>query len=163
MSTSSFFARASLVASLGLGGLASSGCDDTFTLDNARARLTWLTVIPQLDTDTAAVHFWLQDLEGDSVDVTLAWVAPGGATTQLKQVAPAHPLTGTVTRDAIGDLNGQEHRVVWDLSGVPTGQGHLVLTSNSTPTDAAELDTWLSPNFDPRDGLEPAVRWEFSP
>lgn len=166
MSTSSLLLRVLLAGSFGLTGLVAVGCDDVFTLENSRARMTWLSVIPDAAATTATVHFWVQDLEGDGVDLTFAWTSAGGPATPIVQAAPKHPLIGTVTRDAIGAPNGQEHRLVWDLSAVPAGPLQLVVTANSTPRDAKTdegADTWLSPEFDPRAGLTPAARWELRP
>jgi hypothetical protein len=139
---------------------ASSACDDTIDIANAAPRLTWVLVAP-VDEGTATLHFWVFDVEGDSVDVTARWVARDGRDGPVDQVAPAFPWTGRVTRDALLDPNGQEQRIAWDLAAIPSDiEVQLVFDIDDDPTDSRPADRWTSSFFDPRTGFEPAVRWE---
>ena len=139
---------------------ASGGCDDTIDIANAAPRLTWVLVAP-VDEGQATLHFWLSDLEGDSIDVVARWVARDGTDGPVAQVAPAFPWTGRVTRDALLDPNGQEQRIAWDLDALPVdAEVQLVFDIDDDPTDSRPADRWTSSFFDPRVGLDPATRWE---
>lgn len=144
---------------LGAAALGNAGCDETFTVADSRPSLTWVTVIPDAGGESAALHFWIRDLEGDSVDITARWEADGGQSGEIFQVPPSSPLSGRPTRDALLDPDGEEQRISWDLEGVPAGEVRLVFTADDDPRDDLPPDAWRSPSFDPRQGLVPAAAW----
>jgi hypothetical protein len=152
-----------IVAALAIGGLSllHGACDDTFTVADSRPSLTWIKVIPDEGGATASLHFWIRDLEGDSVDVTARWERDGGDGGEIQQAPPSSPLSGRPTRDALLDPDGEEQRIVWDLAEVPEGAVRLVFTTDDDPRDGLLPDTWRSPDFDPRQGLVPAAPWVF--
>jgi len=126
---------------------------------NASPRATWLHV--EAHGGTAVVTFWVQDPEGDSVDIRAFWVNAAGQDGEVVLMPGDFPLQGRVTRDALLDPNGQEHRLRWDLSDVPEGELQLVFELNDKPMMRPWGDPYISPPFDPRQGLDPAQRWEY--
>ncbi len=145
------FSRAlvGLTFSAGLGG-----CSTDLKIDNARPRVTWVAV-EAAEPGTAALTLWVQDLEGDSVDLQANWLAADGTRGEVELAPTSYGFIGVVTRDDFGDPHGAEHRVFWDLARVPAGTVTLEFEVDDRPFDSDPGDTYTSDAFDPRAGMLP--------
>lgn len=150
-----FLAPTSALAAL---SFAASACDGDLALKNARPRVTWVEVTP-LDSGRAALTFWLQDPEGDAVDVAIRW-EQGGASGAVSLAPGSPPLSGLPTELGLNTANGQVHRVFWALGEVPAGALELVFQVDDRPYEGDDGDTYRVSGVDPRAsvGPVPAVR-----
>lgn len=148
----------------GRGGLAvfavlASGwvaCDDGPDLSN-RPPVVTQVALEALDEGRAALTLWVKDVEGDAVDVTVTWSA-GGQSGSLVLAPGSAPLLGVPTELALGEVLGQPHRVLWDLSGVAEGAATLALTVDDRPHAGSDGDTYrTSEGIDPRVGGGPVA------
>ena len=131
-----------MVAGIGL-----SGCGDGVALKNGRPRVTWVAV-EALASERAALTMWVQDPEGDAVDVGLGWGA-GNAGGEVALAPGSAPLLGLPTQAGLNDEHGTPHRVTWDLTGVPAGQVELSIDVDDRPFDDDPGDTYRV-TLDPR-------------
>lgn len=129
-------------------------CSADLKIDNARPRVTWVAV-EEAEPGTAALTLWVQDLEGDSVDLQANWLAADGTRGEVELAPTSYGFIGVVTRDAFGDPHGAEHRVFWDLARVPAGTVTLELEVDDRPFDSDPGDTYTTDAFDPRAGMLP--------
>lgn len=146
-----------------LGAIALIGCDSEIALKNARPRITWVAVerVPDGDASCpfrscARLTLWVADVEGDAVDVEARWTA-GSDSGEVALAPGSYPLTGLMTRTAIGDVNGVPHMVLWDLADVPTGEVALELTTDDRPYDGARGDSYTTPSFDAHGDVSPVA------
>lgn len=136
-----------------LAGPGAGACEGGFEVENGRPRVTWVA-LEALPGERAALTLWLQDPEGDAVDVTASWQlgAEGGAVA----LAPGSPpLTGLPTQLGLGTVSGQPHRVVWDLGGVPAGAVTLTIRVDDRPHTGDDGDAYRVEGVDPRQGGGP--------
>jgi hypothetical protein len=130
-----------------------AGCDGGFEVENGRPRVTWVA-LEALGAERSALTLWLQDPEGDAVDVAARWSL--GAQSGALTLAPGSaPLAGLPTQLGIGTVNGQSHRVIWDLAGVPAGALTLVLTVDDRPHAGDAGDSYRIEGIDPRESGGP--------
>jgi hypothetical protein len=130
------------------------GCDGDIALENSRPAVTWVEVAP-LPGDQCALTFWIKDAEGEAVDVEVIWSA--GADGDLIALAPGSaPLWGLPTELGLNTDEGQVHRVIWDLEGVPDGEVSLKLTVDDRPYEAPAGETFTV-TLDPRMALGPVA------
>jgi len=133
-------------------------CDSGYNIQNGRPRVTWVAV-EAIDDGHAAVTLWLQDPEGDAVDTTITW-SVGGQSGAFVPAAGSAPLSGLPTQLGLNDDDGQPHRVIWDLAGVPAGAASLTIVVDDRPHAGDDGDTYRVDGLDPRVGGGPiaAVR-----
>ncbi|MCA9517930.1 MAG: hypothetical protein KC635_23480 [Myxococcales bacterium] len=144
-------------AVLAAAGLLASACSSATEVENAAPRVTWVAVTPQDGVDRAVITVWLQDLEGDAVDLAIDWVDASGAATPIALAFGSYGLSGLPTRDALFDPNGQPSQLLWDTSGL-SGSGRLRLVPDDLPYERTGLgDTVETPSFDVGAGLPEAT------
>lgn len=146
-----------LLVAAGLAGLVGGGCSSVMELDNGAPRVTWVAVSPR-GVDRAVITVWLQDLEGDSVDLEIDWIDASGGVTPITPAVGSYGLSGLPTRDALFDPNGQPSQILWDTSGL-SGSGRLRLAPNDAPYagGAGVGDTVETPPFELTVGLPEAT------
>ena len=93
LATRGAFGRAGVAAAISLAML---GCSDTIDLDNGRPRVTWVA-IEAIDADQAALTLWVQDVEGDAVDIDARWTSGGESGPVVLRPGSA-PLSGLPTQ-----------------------------------------------------------------
>ncbi len=140
------------VCVLALASLASA-CDSSFSVENGRPRVAWVAV-ETVDDSQAALTIWLQDPEGDAVDATITWTV-GGESGPLVLAPGSPPLSGLPTQLGLNDDDGQPHRVIWDLAGVPAGAAVFAITVDDRPHAGDDGDTYRTEGLDPRVGGGP--------
>lgn len=137
---------------LGVLALGASACGDGVALKNGPPRVTWVAV-EALAGDRAALTLWVQDPEGDAVDVGISW-SGGGAGGEIALAPGSAPLLGLPTQAGLNDDEGAPHRVTWDLTGVPEGAIELSIDTDDRPYDDDAGDTWRV-TLDPRTTVGP--------
>lgn len=140
------------VCTIVLAGFAGA-CDSGFSVENGRPRVTWVAV-DTIDQGQAALTIWVQDPEGDAVDATITWTA-GGQSGDLVLAPGSAPLRGLPTQLGLDDEEGQPHRVIWDLDGVPTGAATFAITVDDRPHAGDAGDVYRTEGLDPRLGGGP--------
>ena len=130
-------------------------CGDEVVVKNGQPRVTWVA-LEALGEDRAALTLWVQDAEGDAVDVVIRWRV-GGEEGPVVLAAGSPPLMGLPTELGIGDDAGQAHRVVWNLGEVPPGNAELTLQVDDRPHQGGDGDTYRVDGLDPRVGGGPAA------
>ena len=133
-------------------------CDGGFVMRNGLPRVTWVA-LEALDGDRAALTLWLQDADGDAVDVKASW-SVGGESGEVTLLPGSAPLVGLPTERGIGSEEGQPHRVIWDLGDVPDGAVTLTFVVDDRPYKGDDGDVYTANGLDPRVGGGPleAVR-----
>lgn len=145
---------AALLASVGLPSTVA--CDGGFALENGLPRVTWVAVEP-VAADRAALTLWVKDAEGDAVDVAITWSA-GGQSGPLVLAPGSAPLVGLPTQLGLTDDDGQAHRVLWDLTGVPEGAATFALVVDDRPHAGSDGDVYRTDDgLDPRAGGGPVA------
>ncbi len=134
-------------------GIGASACDGGFDVENGRPRVSWVA-LESLAGERAALTLWVQDAEGDPVDVTASWQR-GSESGAVALAAGSPPLIGLPTQLGLGTVNGQPHRVVWDLGGVPAGAVTLTIRVDDRPHAGDDGDAYRVEGVDPRQGGGP--------
>jgi len=147
--------RGVVLAAVGLCAGVGAACDGAFTLENGQPRVTWVALEP-LDGERAALTLWVEDAEGDAVDVAISWMV-GAETGPLVLARGSAPLLGLPTQLGLNSDGGQPHRVLWDLSGVPQGPAVLLLQVDDRPHAGSAGDVYRTEAIDPRLGGGPVA------
>jgi hypothetical protein len=155
------FSRRSALLPWSVIGLLGVGCDGGFVVENGLPRVTWLAVEP-ISAERAALTLWVQDPDGDAVDVAITWAA-AGATGDLELAPGSPPLLGLPTQLGLGSEDGQAHRVIWNLAGVPDGALTLTLRLDDRPHKGSDGDLYRAQGIDPRVGGGPFAASLVSP
>lgn len=151
-----------------------AGCDHALRVRNGAPRVTAVSSASPVGSPGAAaagaltVVFWIQDHDGDPVDVSAAWLpeascdalrarladraqAPPAIDDEeagfdfraVTQIAGAGHGTVGLTSDAV--FPGQPHEIAWDTAGVDAADVCLYLIPDDREGDAG--DPALSPTF----------------
>ena len=139
---------------LTVGLLAISGClTSELSIKNSSPRLTWIAVQAPVD-GVSVITVWIQDLEGDPVDLEIRWFGEGEEE-DLDLVPGSHGIVGLTTLDGRFEPNGQPHELWWDVSSVPTtGELRLHLVPDDRAVTGPEATT---PPFVLAEGLPEPV------
>lgn len=133
--------------------LAAGGCAEPLLFDNVVPVVTGLGPVVPDGEGRARVSLWVQDWDGDPVDVALVYEVQGQGE---KALVPAPGGHGDVGLSSDPEWPGREHVFLWDLTDVPAG---AQLRLRATPDDrlAGTGDTLETPAFDIAVGFDQTV------
>lgn len=90
-------------------------CNEPLLFDNVVPVVTGLGPVVPMGPDTARITLWVQDWEGDPVDLELVFVVPGQEPKPLVAVPGGH---GDVGLTSAKEWPGREHVFFWDTTGI---------------------------------------------
>lgn len=145
----------SVIAAILISSVALPACTDSYEVKNGRPRVTW-AALEAIDEGEAALTLWLQDPDGDAVDVSITWTA-GAAGGAFEPSPGSAPLSGLPTQLGLDDPAGQAHRVLWNIAAVPAGPVTLTLVVDDRPHAGDDGDAYRVEGLDPRLGGGPVT------